>query len=106
MAAHWPLISAEAPIDHDRRVGETDDIVERCRSVFLEVTGLVDLGENVMALLSVQGVGLEPLYSSGNAVSSGSCDRGPLSGHQVRDDRVAGKLRLKCAPWFNNGSEG
>ena len=81
----------------DRRIGETNTDVVRRRPELLEVGWLADSDESVLRLLAVQGVGLEPLFAPGNAVSTWDGNRLISSGHQVGDDRLARKWRQRCS---------
>src|SRR5207302_2715831 len=52
----------------DLRVGKADGHVKSRGPILLEEARLADAEERIVRLLSVQGIGLQPLFTSGNPV--------------------------------------
>ena len=74
----------------ERRIGEADGDVEAGRTKLLEVGWLAGFDESFVILAAVQGVGLQPLFAPGNAVSGRSRYDAVPSGRHVCNHRLAG----------------
>src|ERR1700756_5760329 len=70
------------------------------RTEFLEVTRLADSGEYIVGLLSIQCVGLQPFFASGNPVSPRRSNDAPPSRHEAIDYRLARQWGQSCAVRF------
>ena len=80
----------QAAID-DSGIGKADGHVPAGWTVLLEVGWFTDSQPGIVRLLAVQGVGLQPLFSSRNPVSRGSSHDAVPSLHHVRNQGLAGK---------------
>ena len=80
---------ARQAIIDDLRVGKADGHVESRRSKLLEEARLADAEERIVRLLSVQRIGLQPLFTSGNPVGRRRRENAISAGVQVSNDRLA-----------------
>ncbi len=81
------------PVVDEGRIRKPDRDVEARRSEFLKIRRAADLDERIMRLLSVQGVGLQPLLTPGNTVCALVRHHTVASRHHIGDDSLACKRR-------------
>ena len=99
--------SCQATVD-DLRIGEADRNVVAGRTVLLEVAGFTDAHERIVGLLPVQGVGLQPLFTSGDAVCRWVGHNAVSSLHHVGNEGLANQWRrsytVSFERWAGNDS--
>src|SRR5258708_3998796 len=84
----------------DRGMGKADSPVESRRPIFLEETRFADSEERIVGLLTVQSIGLKPLFTASNSISRWSGHNSISAWIQIGDHRLASQRGERFAVLF------